>query len=96
MRRTRLRSKRTPDCQLHSENGVCVAVAHAVAAPVEGAHVVCLCASRACKLGLRGLDLLLGLHLLLADLLWWHAGVLQRALGGCWGAVGAQGTFLGE
>jgi hypothetical protein len=94
--RTGLRGEWTPDCQLHGENRVRVAVRDAVAAAVEGAYVVCLCASCACELRLRGLDLLLWLDLLLAHLLWWHAGMLQRALCGGWRAVGAQGTFLRE
>lgn len=56
-------------------------MAHAVAAAVESAHVVGLCASGACKCWLGSLDLLLRLDRLLAELLLRHAGVLERALG---------------
>lgn len=53
-------------------------MAHAIAAAVEGAHIIRLCSHCACERWLRGLDLLLllRLHLLLTGLLWRHAWVL--------------------
>jgi hypothetical protein len=56
--RTGLSSEGASDCELHGQDGVCVAVRDAITAAVEGAYVVCGCAglSRACacKLGLCG------------------------------------------
>jgi len=61
---TGLRGEGTSDCQLYGQDGVCVAVAHAVTSSVEGAYIVCsragLGRTSACELGLRGCcDLLL-------------------------------------
>lgn len=74
--RTGLRGERASNRQLHCEDGVRVTMAHTIAAAIEGAHVICLCRHCARERWLRGLDLLLRLHLLLTGLLRRHARVL--------------------
>jgi hypothetical protein len=52
VRLTGLRGEWASDCQLYGQDCVCVPVRDPVATAVEGAHVVGLCASCACELGL--------------------------------------------
>src|SRR5690348_16217866 len=95
-RHTGLRGERASNRQLHCENGVRVTMAHAIATAVEGAHIVRLCSHCARECWLRGLDLLLWLHLLLTGLLWRHARMLQRTLGWRRCAIWAQGTLFSK